>query len=345
MADYGGIDRSPNFNELNLNKRSLSVDLTTPAGLDLVRRLIATCDIVVENFRPGVMRRLGLGPEELMREQPALIVASSSANGATGPDAMGAGLASIFAATGGLSDQTGHADGPPTEVGESTDYRSANAFAVAILAAIIYRDRTGQGQYIDHSSREAIAATAPDALLALAAGAAWEPRIGNGNRNLAPHDVYPAADEDGWIGIAVRDDCDWSALCDLVGRPGWANLSLARRRERAAEIDAAIAAWTRQRPALESFLICQQHGIPAGPSLTNAQLVADPHLAARGVFVTVEHPVIGSTRVMRAPWLLANTPCEITRHGPLLGQDNAYVLGELLGMSRAEQEDVAAVLR
>ena len=125
MADYGGIDRSPNFNELNLNKRCFQVNLTHPDGLSLVKQLISTGDVVVDNFRPGVMARYGLDSGTLLGVHPHLVVASSSANGATGPDSRGAGLASIFGATGGLSEQTGYPDGPPTEVGESTDYRSA----------------------------------------------------------------------------------------------------------------------------------------------------------------------------------------------------------------------------
>ena len=125
LADYGGINRSPNFNELNLDKRSFQVDLSQPAGLALAHRLAGEwADVVVDNFRPGVMTRFGLDAEHLLAQRPELVVVSSSANGSTGPEAMAVGLASIFGATGGLCEQTGYADGPPTEIGESTDYRS-----------------------------------------------------------------------------------------------------------------------------------------------------------------------------------------------------------------------------
>ncbi len=127
LDDYGGLNRSPNFNELNLNKRSLQLDLTRTEGRDVVGRLLRVVDVIVDNFRPGVMDRFGLDAATLLTEHPALIVASSSANGSTGPDALAAGYASVFGASGGLSEQTGYADGPPTEVGESTDYRSGNA--------------------------------------------------------------------------------------------------------------------------------------------------------------------------------------------------------------------------
>ena len=172
LADYGGINRSPNFSELNLNKRSIEVDLTRPEGIEAVRQLIGQVDVVVDNFRPGVMARFGFGPDDLLAEHPSLVVASSSANGSTGPLAMAAGFASVFGATGGLSEQTGYVDGPPTEVGESTDYRSANALAVGIIAALAHATRTGEGQHVDVASGEVVVASAPDALLAHVVGAA-----------------------------------------------------------------------------------------------------------------------------------------------------------------------------
>ena len=185
LADYGGINRSPNFNEINLGKRSFQVDLSQPDGLDLAHRLVDWADVVVDNFRPGVMDRFGLGAAALLERRPDVLVVSSSANGSTGPDARAAGLASIFGATGGMSEQTGYVDGPPTEIGESTDYRSANAMAVAILAALLHRARTGQGQHIDLASREVVVASAPDALLARPARC----RLGHPHRERAPRDV------------------------------------------------------------------------------------------------------------------------------------------------------------
>ena len=224
LADYGGINRSPNFNELNLGKRSFQVDLSEPAGRALAHRLAEWADVVVDNFRPGVMTRFGLDAETLLAQRPELIVASSSANGATGPDAMAAGLASIFGATGGLSEQTGYADGPPTEIGESTDYRSGSALAVAMLAALLHRARTGEGQHVDLASREVVAASSPDALLAEQLGVAVaDPRSATRHREFAPHDVYPAAGEDDWVAIAVGDESEWAGLCARARprRAGW----------------------------------------------------------------------------------------------------------------------------
>jgi crotonobetainyl-CoA:carnitine CoA-transferase CaiB-like acyl-CoA transferase len=332
LADYGGTNRSPNFNELNLNKLSFQVDLTRPVGLDLVRRLIARADVVVDNFRPGVMARLGLGPEVLLADHPDLVVASSSGSGSTGPEASSAGLASVFGAAGGLSNQTGYDDGPPSEIGESTDYRSANALAVAILAALLHRTRTGEGQHVDLSSREVVIASAPDALLAHLVGATWEPRIGNRHREMSPHDVYRCTGVDEWLAVAVRDEDEWAGLCRALAVDDWVQTysSPAARRHASELIDRAISAWTATRSKEEAFHLLQDAGVPAAPVMSNADLAGDAHLAARGVFCEVVHPEIGRQRVLAAPWHFSDDVCGVRRHGPLLGGDNRFVLEQLL---------------
>jgi benzylsuccinate CoA-transferase BbsF subunit len=347
LADYGGTNRSPNFNELNLNKRSFRVDLTRPEGLDLVRRLIARADVVVDNFRPGVMGRLGLGPDVLLAEHPGLVVASSSGSGSTGPEAASAGLASVFGAAGGLSTQTGYDDGPPSEIGESTDYRSANALTVAILAALLHRARTGEGQHVDLSSREVVIASAPDALLAHLVGSTWEPRIGNRHREMAPHDVYRCQGDDQWLAVAVRDEDEWAGLCRVLSRDDWvpAYPSPAARRQASAAIDQAIDAWTATRSKEEAFHVLQGAGVPAAPVMSNADLAGDAHLAARGMFCEVVHPEIGRQRVLAAPWHFSDDVCGVRRHGPLLGADNRFVLEELLEFPAGWEPDDDDVLR
>jgi crotonobetainyl-CoA:carnitine CoA-transferase CaiB-like acyl-CoA transferase len=345
LTDYGGINRSPNFNEINLNKRSFQVDLSRPQGLALAHRLAGWADVVVDNFRPGVMTRFGLDADTLRARRPELIVASSSANGSTGPDALAAGLASIFSATGGLSEQTGYVDGPPTEIGESTDYRSGNALAVAILAALLHRARTGEGQHVDLASREVVAASSPDALLAHELGVPWEIRVGNAHREMAPHGVYPADGDDDWVAIAVGDELEWASLCAVLGRPDWVSRypSAESRRATRADIEAAIEGWTRKRSSRTAFETLQAAGVPAMAVMTNEALASDPHLDARGVFADVEHPELGRTRVMRPPWVFSRLDIEL-RPGPLLGQDNDHVLETILGMSQGERDELSEVL-
>ncbi len=346
LADYGGINRSPNFNEINLNKRSFQVDLSRPEGLALAHRLTDWADVIVDNFRPGVMSRFQLDAATLLARRPDVIVASSSANGATGPEAMSAGLASIFGATGGLSEQTGYDDGPPTEIGESTDYRSANALTVAILSALLHRARTGEGQHVDVSSREVVVASSPDALLAHELGVEWEARIGNEHREMSPHNVYPSAGDDEWVAVAVGNEHEWSALCTALGRADWVGHypTASTRRAASTEIDAAISEWTRARSAREAFTVLQSAGVPATAVMTNEALATDPHLIDRNVFVDLVHPEIGPTRVMRAPWMFSDLSCDL-RPGPLLGQDNEYVLKTLLDIAPGEIDQLSEVLR
>ncbi len=346
LADYGGIDKSPNFNEINLNKRSFQVDLSQPEGRHLVNQLTDWADVVVDNFRPGVMTRLGLGPATLLARRPELIVVSSSANGSTGPEAMAAGLASIFGATGGLSEQTGYEDGPPTEVGESTDYRSGNALAVAVLAALLHRERSGEGQHVDLASREVVAASAPDALLAHGLGVHWPVRVGNAHREHAPHGVYPGSGDDDWVAVAVEDPAAWAGLCTTLGRAEWVDRysTPAMRRDAREEIDDAIVGWTKHRPACESADLLQAARVPATAVATNDASASDPHLDAREVFVDLDHPAIGRTRVMREPWRFSDLPVTL-RPAPLLGQDNGHVLGNILGLRPEEQAALQDVLR
>jgi len=329
LSRYEGVDASPIFNELSLNKRSLQVDLTQPEGIALVQRLVTDVDVVVDNFRPGVMARFGLGPADLFDRNPRLVVASSSANGATGPEAMGAGLASIFAATGGLSEQTGYVDGPPTEVGDPVDYRSGAALGVGILAALLHAARTGRGHYVDMSSREVVIASAPDALLAHVLGVPWQPRIGNAHRTMAPHGVYPCRDGE-WVAVAVGDAGERAALARVLGVDS-------------TEPDDAVPGWTCTKTAVAAAAELQAAGVPASPVMTFAALAGDPHLAARGTFVDVAHPVLGQQRVMRAPWLFSSWGNGVRGPGPVMGADNDAVIAG--GLVTLDPDRAAEVFR
>lgn len=247
VAAYENIDESPIFNELALNKRSVDIDLTTAEGVAAAKRLAGQADVVVDNFRPGVMNRLGLGAEDLLALNPRLVVACSSANGSSGPDSMAAGVASVFAATGGLSHQTGYRDGPPTEVGDPMDYRSGAALAAAIVAGLLEASVSGGGQIIDLSSREVVIASAPDALLARSLGIDWEPRIGNGHRTMSLHDVYACRDG-GWVAVAVADD-ERDALQRILGMT--------------CDEEPALVEWVAARTASDAARELQAAGIAA----------------------------------------------------------------------------------
>ena len=230
---------------------------------------------------------------------------------------MGAGLASIFAASGGLSEQTGYPDGPPTQLTDPMDYRAGTAFTVGILAALWDRDRTGRGQHVDFSSREVFAAGAPDALLAHLIGVPWQARRGNRHPLMSPHDVYACADG-GWLAVAAGDDQERQALRNLVGPVVEGETA-----------DEAVRAWAASREAPDAAATLRLAGIPASPVMSFADLATDPHLAAREVFLEVDHPVLGKQRVMRAPWRFSHWDCPVHRAGPPLGAHNDEVLGSV----------------
>jgi crotonobetainyl-CoA:carnitine CoA-transferase CaiB-like acyl-CoA transferase len=170
--------------------------------------------------------------------------------------------------------------------------------------------------------------------------------VGNRHREHAPHDVYPAAGDDDWVAVAITDEAEWKALCSVIERDGWVQRypTAPARRVARAEIDEAITAWTSQRGSRTAFETLQAAGVPAMAVMTNETLAADPHLAARGVFVEIEHPEIGRTRVMRQPWLFSNLDIDI-RHGPLMGHDNDTILDTILALSASEREQLGEVLR
>lgn len=311
------LDRSPIFNELNLGKRSLQLDLTQPESPLIIREMLGDFDAVVNNFRPGVMDRLGLGAETLLPDFPHLIIASSSAYGATGPEATGAGLASIFAASGGLSAQTGYEDGPPTEVSDTMDYRCGTAFAVAIAAGLLRRECTGAGCIVDLSSRDVALASAPDAALAESLGIDWRPRIGNGHRTMKAHGVYPTADG-AWVAVAVPDQRKPAVMSDVLGRDGHAQLG--------DRIDSELSEWIRSRSGEEVVDALRALDVAVEKVMSFEALASDPHLIARNVFVEVDHPTLGSQRVMRPPWIVHGTEPQPIRPGPLLGQHTDNVL-------------------
>ena len=334
---YDGPDESSVFNTLNLNKRSVTLNLSKPGAVAVARRLAGISDVVVENMRPGVMDRLGLGYDELRKAKDDLIYLSSSACGQKGPEREYVGYAPTFAALAGVSHLTGYEDWPPSNFMGSIDLRSATTAAFSILTALIYHQRTGRGQHIDLSSQEAIAALSADSLMDFILNGRSPGRRGNEDGTMAPHNCYPCRGEDRWVSIAVTNDRDWQALCEVMGEPALARDSrfaeTAGRLSRQPDLDRIIGGWTRERDAGEVTAMLQQAGICAAPSLSSEGLYKDPHLKARHVFKEVDHPVMGKDWVTEPPWRLSLTPAAIRTPAPLLGEHNDLVFRELLGMS------------
>jgi len=339
---FSGPDESEVFNNINLNKKSITLNLKSPRAIDLAKKVVAVSDAVVENMRPGVMPRLGLGYDALREIKPDLIYLSSSACGQKGPEREYVGYAPTFAALGGVSYITGYEDWPPSNFMGAIDLRSATTAAASILAALVQKQRTGKGQYVDMASQESIAVLIGDVILDYVMNQRIQTRRGNKGYRIAPHNCYRCAGEDKWISIAVATNREWEGLCSAMGR-----LDLLEdqrfaipedRYKNQDELDRMISDWTMDKEGYELMECLQKAGVAAAPTLSSEGLFNDPHIRDRGVFRQVEHPVIGKDWVIAPPWRLSETPAQINRHAPLLGEHNEYVFGELLGMSAGEIE-------
>ena len=335
-------NRSLLFETVNSNKLGVTLDLTHPEAIELAKRLVATSDVVVESFSPGVMDKFGLGYQELRAINPSLIMLSCSAAGATGPESHSLGLAPLFSAMGGLGHMTGYTDGPPSEIRFTIDMMVALTNAVALLAALNHRQQTGQGQHIDLSSREAMTCLIGDSLLDYTMNGRVQSRNGNLDDIMAPHNCYRCRGEDSWVSIAVGNQEEWLALCRAMGRPELAQdkrfADTISRWENQDELDLLVEQWTLNYTNYDVMHMLQSVGVAAVPSFNAENLFTDPHLAEQDFTQVVEHPELGALVMLKPPWELSQTPARIVRHSPLFGEHNDYVLGELLGLSEQKLE-------
>ena len=342
---YGRTEVPP-FDMVNAGKRSVTLNLKTSKGVELAKRLVAVSDVVVENFRPGVMERLGLAYPVLREVRSDLIMLSISTSGQTGPEREIAGYAPMFAALGGLGELTGYADGPPVELRHAMDHANGLVGVFAVLAALTHRRRTGQGQYIDLAMREVASSLIGEVLLAQAMNGEASARMGNRDPAMVPHGVYPCTGADRWVAIAVGSDAEWRALCRALGDPDWTRdprLSDAvGRRAREDEIDMRLAEWCRERTPDEVMWRLQRAGVAATPSMSAEDLLQDLHLRERQAFPELVDPRRGRRQVVGPPWRLSATPATVRKWSPDLGEDNRYVLSDLLGLTEAETEALTA---
>jgi crotonobetainyl-CoA:carnitine CoA-transferase CaiB-like acyl-CoA transferase len=340
-----GHNRSGYFNQYNQGKRSVTLNLKKPEGLELAKKLVAKSDIVIENFAAGVMDKMGLGYEALRAVKPDIIMASLSGYGATGPESSYVSYGPPQVALSGMSSLTGYRGGPPLQAGFSYGDPNGGVHGTfAIMCALIHRQKTGEGQYIDLSQREACAMLLPEGLMDFAMNQTQPPRNGNRDPYMAPHGVFRCKGDDRWVSIAVRDDEDWRAMCVVMDKPQLINdvrfATLAARKEHEDALEEIITAWTQERSAEEATEQLQQAGVPSYPSLNGRDMLANPQATARGFFVELPHPEVGVRRHLGIPWKMSRTPCEVRRPAPLLGQDTDYVLEHIIGLSR---EQVAAL--
>lgn len=342
--DFDGLNYSPTFNNANLNKMGVSLNLATPEGVRLAREIVKNCDVVISNMRPGKMDKLGLGYEDFKKIKPDIIMIESSGFGSTGPYRGYAGFAPIFASFGGLAYLTGYEDGTPNVMSGVQDMRAGTASAFIVLAALYNKKRTGEGQYIDLSSSECLSSLIGPELMDYTMNRRSPRRKGNKDEIMAPHGCYRCAGEDKWISIAAASDAEWKALCCIMGNPQWCRAkeyeSMLGRWEHQEELDRHISEWTAGYSSHELMEKLQEAGVAAMPSFDAEEILKDPHTKARGLFVDVEHPRLGTQTVMGPAWKFSETPARIRKAAPLIGEDNETVFGSLLGMTEEEIRDL-----
>jgi len=337
---FEGVEHSPVFNSINLNKLSVKLNLKLPKAVELAKKIIQISDVVTQNMRPGAMDKMGLGYETLREVKPDIIMLSSSSFGAEGPLRRYGGYAPSFAAYSGLTHLTGYSDAPPNPMTGSTDLMSATTSAFAIIAALNHRQNTGQGQHIDLSSVESLAVFTGDALMDYIMNGRVRSRRGNQDDIMAPHNCYRCRGDDKWVSIAVSKENEWQAFCQVMGNPDWTRdekfSDAYCRWKYQEELDRLVTEWTVNYTHYEVTEMLQKVGVAAMPSFSNQEIFSDPHFKERKLAVEVEHPVMGKQVVLGAPWKLSETPAKVTKASPTMGENDEYVFGELLGMPSSE---------
>jgi crotonobetainyl-CoA:carnitine CoA-transferase CaiB-like acyl-CoA transferase len=342
FADFQmGPNRSGYFNQYNQGKRSVTLDLKRPEAIDVARRLCAASDLVVENFAAGVMDRMGLGYDVVRGLRPDVIMIALSGYGATGPDHDKVSYGPAQVPLSGMSSVTGYAGFPPMHVGISYgDPTGGLHGAVAVLAALLHRARTGQGQYIDLSQWETSMAVLPDAIMSWTMNGVQPPRDGNRVPHMAPNGVFRADGEDRWIALSVEDDAAWNRLAVILGKPELAGdprfATVVARKRNEDELEALVTAWTTTRSPENATRTLQAAGIPAFASTTNKDLAEDPHLVERGFFADLEHPEVGVRRHIGVPWHMSASDARVRRPAPCVGADTDDVLRNVCGYSDAD---------
>jgi crotonobetainyl-CoA:carnitine CoA-transferase CaiB-like acyl-CoA transferase len=331
------------FNTWNRNKRSITLDLSHPEAREMVLRLTAKSDIVVENFSPRVMPNWGLDYQKLKEVKPDLIMLSMSAMGQGGPWKDYVAFAPTLHALSGLTHLTSFEKDAPIGLGYAyADIVAGLYAALAVLAALEHRDRTGQGQYIDLSEYEAICTLMGPALLDASVNDKEILPHGNCSDHMvaAPYGCYPCSGEDRWCVIAVSGEEEWQSLCRVLGHPDWMKedrfITGVKRKENRKELDELLTKWTAQHTAEDVVNLLQEAGIPSGVVQNAEDLSRDPQLLARNFFGQLEHPVLGKTISDRSPIRFEEDSTVDWKAAPQLGEDNRCVFLELLGLTESD---------
>ena len=346
MRDWGQGDTKVNWEVIARNKRSVSINLRVPEGQDIVRKLAAKADILIENFKPGTMEKWGLGPDALLAINPRLIIARMSGYGQTGPYSDRAGFGGIGEAMGGWRYIVGEPDRPPSRMGISIgDTLTATFGCMGVLAALHVRDRTGQGQVVDAALYESVLQVMESIVPEYDLMGLIRERSGSILPGIAPSNVYSC--KDGEYMIGANKDSLWRRLAEAMGRPELGDdpryaTHLARGTNQL-ELDELINTWTRTLTVDALDALMTQCSIPAGRVYRAPEMIADPHFQAREAIIDVETERYGTLKMQNAFPKLSVTPSSVRHPAPSkVGQHNEDVFGELLGMSAHDIEALQA---
>lgn len=327
------------FTVLNANKESITLNIKSAAAQALVKQMAREVDVVFENFAPGTMAKYGIGAEDLRKENPRLIYASSTGYGAVGPHRDFLGMDITLQAMTGVMSITGEEGGPPLKtVAAFADFIAGTHLYAGIVSALLGRERTGQGATVDVSMQDCVFPTLATALGSFyVAGGVQQPRAGNHHpgRALAPYNVYEA--RDGHIAIICIREGHWKKLCAAMARPELADderfAKMADRCARMEEVDELVSEWTRERSKAELFAVAQAHGVICAPVQDLADVVNDEHMLSRGSLEKRPHPGLGEIAQMQTPIRFRDIEPPALNDPPALGQDTDRVLEELAGLS------------
>ncbi|MFN8522973.1 MAG: CoA transferase [Chloroflexota bacterium] len=344
LVDGKELTPGGRFKEVNRNKLAITLNMRDPKGLEVAKKLLQVSDVVIENFTSGVMDRWGFGYEVMREINPGVVYISMSGYGHSGPYEKYVSHGPIVQALAGYTHCTGFPGRPPVVMGAYADFIGGASGALAVLAALAHREKTGEGQYIDLAQFQSIAAITGTAVLDYTVNERAAERVGTGNyhQQVAPYGPYRCAGDDRWCVIAVTTQEEWEAFRKGIGSPAWTGeqrfASMCDRVANRKALDALVSEWTISRPPEDVMYVLQKAGCPAGIVQNAADMTRDPHLQARGFWEYQQDPDIGTQRFEGVPAKLSETPGRVRRPAPQVGQHNDYVYGSLLGLSAAQIE-------
>jgi benzylsuccinate CoA-transferase BbsF subunit len=343
------IDRVPLFHTLNAGKLSIGVDLRSERGRDLVLRIARTCDVVVENFAPGVLDRLGLGYEALRALHPEIILLSMSGAGQEGPLSDVPAYAPTVTSLAGLDGLVGYPGEPALGMlgANFADALGGLYGFHAVLTALWARDRHGVGQHVDYSEMDGVCSMLAEPLIDYFMNGRVPPPSGNSHRTGAPYGIFPTQGAERWIAIAVVSDDDWTAFCAATPEQPWtrepAYATPAGRLEAKRELEHGIATYTAERERGELLDTLRRHEVAASPVYTVGEQFGDEHFSARGLLQSIEGvPGVDYATVYGSPWRLSETPVGPRGPGPSLGEHTRQLLGSIVGLSESEIDELIA---